>query len=206
MMEVKNTVTDLISVDKKIDDLRDHIDEAVRNLTEVLQHNNKQLADTVNRMSDRERDILAGISAKLDNITDELSKKMLTGVSAFSVEVIEGIGSNIISKLRDVGINTLGDLVKASPMVISNVVGGTRAANFIAMAKLMVGTNGVVNEEAAEMIVLSTEIDTKEKLAIANANDVYTRCKDAVTTGKVKLPGQYTFTLEDVQRWINAAK
>lgn len=206
MMEVKNTVTDLISVDKKIDDLRDHIDEAVRNLTEVLQHNNKQLADTVNRMSDRERDILAGISAKLDNITRELSKEMLTGVSAFSVEVIEGIGSNIISKLRDVGINTLGDLVKASPTVISNVVGGTRAANFIAMAKLMVGTNGVVNEEAAEMIVLSTEIDTKEKLAIANANDVYTRCKDAVTTGKVKLPGQYTFTLEDVQRWINAAK
>jgi len=30
--------------------------------------------------------------------------------------------------------------------------------------------------------------------------------KDAIATGKVKLPSQYTVTLEDVQRWINAAK
>jgi beta-lactam-binding protein with PASTA domain len=130
-------------------------------------------------------------------------------LSTQNIKVIEGIGPKTESKLRDRGITTFVSLSKAPLSLVSDVVGEKKARNLIAMAKLMVGKSnlyGIVDEEAAEMIVLATDINTKKKLADADPTELYKRCRDYVATGKVKVPEGYKFTVKDVQRWINTAK
>lgn len=126
------------------------------------------------------------------------------------VEVIEGIGSVIGSRLRELGIATVSDLAVArSEDVIKAGVPKKKAVEFISMAKLMTksdiaGVEGV-DEQVAELLVAS-KIDSKEKLAEMDPAELTTVLSEAVKLGKVKVPKNYSITVDDSKRWIDSAK
>jgi len=136
---------------------------------------------------------------------------MKPAASKKPVEVIEGIGSVIGSRLRAIGIDTISDLAIASPDVIVKLgVSSKKASEFISMAKLMVKSNiaGVegVDEQVAELLVVAGKIDSKEKLAQANPEELAIILSEAIKSGKVKVPKTLRLTVEDSTRWIESAK
>lgn len=78
------------------------------------------------------------------------------------------------------------------------------------MAKLMVKSNiaGVegVDEQVAELLVVGAKIDTKEKLAQSNPEELVNTLNEAIKTGTVKTPKSLRLTIEDSTRWVNSAK
>jgi len=127
------------------------------------------------------------------------------------VDVVEGIGTAYAGRLREMGINTVTDLALASPEAVAKVgISKERAAGFVSMAKLMVkadisGVEGV-DEQAAELLVAVAKIDTKEKLAQANPEELYSMLTEAIKAKKVRVPRGYSLTKEDVVRWTDSAK
>ncbi|MEM3737574.1 MAG: DUF4332 domain-containing protein [Candidatus Bathyarchaeia archaeon] len=130
---------------------------------------------------------------------------------AESVEVIEGIGPEIAKKLRSIAVNTVSDLALSSVDSLKRAsISEKVARELIGMAKLMVkselaGLSGV-DEEAAELLVRGARIDSKEKLAEANPEELYAKLKETVDKRAVRLPKGYTFTVDDVKRWVESAK
>jgi hypothetical protein len=126
------------------------------------------------------------------------------------VEAIEGIGPIIGERLRAIGIETISDLAIASTDdVIKGDVPRKKAAEFISMAKLMVKSNisGVegVDEQVAELLVVN-KIDSKERLAQTNPEELFKTLDAAIQAGNVKVPKAYRITVEDTNRWITSAK
>ncbi len=121
------------------------------------------------------------------------------------IETIEGIGHTYGFKLKSHGIHTVRDLVKSDPSKISEIcdVDTERASRWISMGKFA-GLESI-SEEDAEAIVIATTIDSIGKLANANANELMSIIQTAVSEGYVKVPGDYVFTMEKVQRWIDEA-
>ena len=133
------------------------------------------------------------------------------GTSKKPVETVEGIGSVIGNKLRNVGIETVSDLAIASPGDIVKLgLSSKKASEFISMAKLMVKSNiaGVegVDEQVAELLVVAGKIDSKEKLAQANPEELANILNEAIKSGKVKVPKSLRLTVEDSKRWIESSK
>jgi hypothetical protein len=127
------------------------------------------------------------------------------------VETIEGIGSVIGSRLRNVGIETVSDLAIAFPGDIVKLgLSSKKASEFISMAKLMVKSNiaGVegVDEQVAELLVVAGKIDSKERLAQANPEELANILNEAIKSGKVKVPKSLRLTVEDSKRWIESSK
>jgi hypothetical protein len=78
------------------------------------------------------------------------------------------------------------------------------------MAKLIVKSNiaGVdgVDEQIAELLVVGAKIDSKEKLAQADPEELANILSEAVKAGKVKVPKATRLSIEESKRWINSAK
>jgi len=127
------------------------------------------------------------------------------------VESVEGIGPILADKLRGIGIHTVTDLALASsPDVTKANISDRKAAEFIGMAKLMVkgdlsGVEGV-DEQSAELLVVAGKIDSKEKLAESNPEELYEKLRRAIETRAVRVPKGYKLTIEDVKRWTDSAK
>ncbi len=127
------------------------------------------------------------------------------------VESVEGIGPILGERLRNAGIGTISDLAQASPQDLTQLnIPRKKADEFISMAKMMVkgdiaGVEGV-DEQTAELLVLAGKVDSKEKLADANPDELYQTLDEAIKAGKVKVPKNYSLTTENVRTWTASAK
>ena len=127
------------------------------------------------------------------------------------VDSIEGIGPVMAGKLREAGIHTVTDLALASPEALARLeIPKRKADEIIGMARLMVkgdmsGVEGI-DEQAAELLVVVARIDSKEKLAQSNPDELYNTLIEAIKSGKVRVPRGYSLAKEDVARWINSSK
>jgi hypothetical protein len=131
--------------------------------------------------------------------------------ASLPVESIEGIGIKIGNILRSRNINTVRDLALADVKdLISIGISEKMAREFIGMAKLMlesefVGIEGI-DEQAAELLVRAGKVDSKEKLASSDPQELFNVINKGIKEGLVKVPKDYTLTLDDVKRWIESAK
>jgi hypothetical protein len=190
-----------------------------RPTTYVLSDFNIQLKAIVTQEKDKTMIVLPSKPGELDpnllslvNITLKpipLQVKPTTEIRP--VEAIEGIGLAIGERLRTRGIQTVSDLAQASSQTLIELnIPRKKAEEFISMSKLMLKSNiaGVegVDEQAAELLVVAGKIDSKEKLAQANPEQLYRVINEAIETKKVKIPAKRALAVEDVKRWVDSAK
>jgi hypothetical protein len=190
-----------------------------RPTTYVLSDFNIQLKAVVTQEKDKTMIVLPSKIGELDpnllslvNITLKpipLPVKPTTEIRP--VEAIEGIGLAIGERLRTRGIQTVSDLAQASSQTLIELnIPRKKAEEFISMSKLMLKGNiaGVegVDEQAAEMLVVAGKIDSKEKLAQANPEQLLRVINEAIEAKKVKIPAKRALAVEDVKRWVNSAK
>ncbi len=127
------------------------------------------------------------------------------------VESIEGIGTKIGNILRSRNINTVRDLALADAKdLISVGMSEKMAREFVGMARLMVesefaGIEGI-DAQAAELLVRAGKVDSKEKLAESDPQELFNTINKGIKEGLVKIPRDYTITLDDVKRWIESAR
>ncbi len=127
------------------------------------------------------------------------------------VESIEGIGTKIGNVLRSRNINTVRDLALADVKdLISVGISEKMAREFVGMARLMVesefaGIEGI-DAQAAELLVRAAKVDSKEKLAESDPQELFNAINKGIKEGLVKVPRDYTLTLDDVKRWIESAR
>ena len=126
------------------------------------------------------------------------------------IEMIEGIGTERGSKLRDIGINTIKDLAVADTETMGELVGRSTATKFISMAKLIDSTSQFgslgIDRQSAELLVKAGGIDSVDTLKNAKAGDLYNLCKEAIASGKVEVPMDYSLKQNDVERWVGLAQ
>ena len=122
------------------------------------------------------------------------------------IESIEGIGPVYGGKLRDAGIPTVQELLAADPDQVASVcdVGVEEAERWIAMGRF--SWLDTVSEEDAEAIVFATGMEDLKSLAEANAENLYKKIEAALAAGDVRVPAGYTFSVDQIQKWIDEAK
>jgi len=126
------------------------------------------------------------------------------------IEMIEGIGPERGSKLKDIGINTIKDLAVADTETVGELVGKSTATKFISMAKLIdnasqLGSLGI-DRQSAELLVKAAGIYSVDALKNAKADDLYNLCKEAIASGKVEVPVDYSLRRDAVNRWVELAQ
>jgi beta-lactam-binding protein with PASTA domain len=126
------------------------------------------------------------------------------------IEMIEGIGSERGSKLRSININTIKDLAVADTETVGELVGMSTATKFISMAKLIdsasqLGSLGI-DRQSAELLVKAGRIDSVDALKNVKAVELYNLCKEAIASGKVEVPMDYSLTYDAVKRWVELAQ
>ncbi|MHA1929981.1 MAG: DUF4332 domain-containing protein [Candidatus Thorarchaeota archaeon] len=133
-------------------------------------------------------------------------EKASTDLSELPIETIEGIGKVYGAELRKAGIDSVEDLLGSDPQNVADIcdVNLEQAERWIAMSGF--AWHDDISEEDAEAIVYATGITTLESLAKADSNDMLQKIQDAVAAGTVRIPADYVFTLEKVQKWLDAAK
>ncbi|MBE0523583.1 MAG: DUF4332 domain-containing protein [Methanosarcinales archaeon] len=126
------------------------------------------------------------------------------------IEMIEGIGPERGSKIRETGILTIKDLAAADAETVGELVGKSTADKFISMAKLIDNTSKLgslgIERQSAELLVKAGRIDSIDKLKNANADDLYNIMKEAIASGKVEVPADYSLKKDDVKRWVESAQ
>jgi predicted flap endonuclease-1-like 5' DNA nuclease len=122
------------------------------------------------------------------------------------IESIEGIGPVYGKKLRDAGIPTVQEMLASDPTEVAKIcdVNEEQAERWIAMSRF--SWLDTVSEEDAEAIVFATGMEDLKSLASANADDLYKKIKAALAEGDVRVPAGYTFSVEQIQNWIDEAK
>lgn len=126
------------------------------------------------------------------------------------IEMIEGIGPERGSKLKGIGINTIKDLAVADTETVGELVGRSTATKFISMSKLIdsasqLGSLGI-DRQSAELLVKASGIDSVDTLKNAEADDLYNLCTEAIASGKVEVPMDYSLTQDTVNRWVKLAQ
>ena len=126
------------------------------------------------------------------------------------IEMIEGIGPERGSKLKGIGINTIKDLAVADTETVGELVGRSTATKFISMSKLIdsasqLGSLGI-DRQSAELLVKASGIDSVDTLKNAKADDLYNLCTEAIASGKVEVPMDYSLTQDTVKRWVELAQ
>lgn len=126
------------------------------------------------------------------------------------IEMIEGIGPERGSKLKGIGINTIKDLAVVDTETVGELLGRSTATKFISMAKLIdsasqLGSLGI-DRQSAELLVKAGGIDSVDSLKNAQAGDLYNLCEEAIASGKVEVPVDYSLRQDAVNRWIELAK
>ncbi|HUV83319.1 MAG TPA: DUF4332 domain-containing protein [archaeon] len=126
------------------------------------------------------------------------------------IEMIEGIGQERGKKLKETGILTIKDLAFADAETVGKLVGKSTADKFISMAKLIDNTSRLgrlgIDRQSAELLVKAGRIDSIDKLRNANADDLYNIMKQAIASGKVEVPSDYSLKVDDVKRWVESAQ
>ncbi|MCW4005678.1 MAG: DUF4332 domain-containing protein [Candidatus Bathyarchaeota archaeon] len=209
----------VMSIQKDLIRVNDFAMSQERPTTYVLSDFNIQLKAVVSQESEKTMIILPTKPDELDpnsmSLVNISLKPIPTNVKPSTntrpIEAIEGIGLLTANKLREIGIHTIADLALASPKDITKVgVPSKQASEFIGMAKLMTKSNmaGIdgVDEPAAELLVVGGKIDSKEKLAQANPEELYKNLTAAAKTKKVQLPTGFKLAPDDVARWVSSAK
>lgn len=190
-----------------------------RATTYVLSDFSLQLKGVVTQEADKTMIILPSKPGEIDPNTMSLININLKPIPlqvsptkpTRPVESIEGIGPVIAGKLRENGISTVTDLALASTQdVVKAGVSKAKASEFIGMAKLMVkgelaGVEGV-DEQAAELLVMSAKIDSREKLAETSPDELLQKVREAIESKQVRVPRNYQPTIDDVKRWVSSAK
>jgi hypothetical protein len=78
------------------------------------------------------------------------------------------------------------------------------------MAKLIDNTSRLgrlgIDRQSAELLVKAGRIDSIDKLRNANADDLYNIMKQAIASGKVEVPSDYSLKVDDVKRWVESAQ
>ncbi len=126
------------------------------------------------------------------------------------IEMIEGIGPERGSKLKGIGINTIKDLTFADTETVGELIGRSKSTKFISMAKLIdsasqLGSLGI-ERQSAELLVKACGIYSVDALKNSEASDLYDLCKEAIASGKVRVPMDYSLTHDAVKRWVELAQ
>jgi len=126
------------------------------------------------------------------------------------IEMIEGIGPERGSKLKDTGINTIKDLAVADTETVGELVGRSTATKFISMARLIDSTSQLdslgIDRQSAELLVKAGGIDSIDALKNAESGELYNLCTEAIASGKVEVPVDYSLSQDAVKRWVELAQ
>jgi hypothetical protein len=209
---IKSIQDDLLSVDEFA-----HSQE--RQTTYVVSDLNLQIKALVTKEGSKPLFILPSKPGEIDpnllstvNITlKPIPLSVRPAAPPRPVEAVEGIGPVIGSKLREIGIHTVADLARASTQEVTKAgVSSKKSTEFINMAKFMTKSElaGVekVDEQAAELLVLSGKIDSKEKLAESDPTELYNRLKRSIDAGEVKVPKTFSLDKITVSGWVASAR
>ena len=175
----------------------------------ILESEDFKVGRIIERSSTLDKGIVIGQNPVADT-------EVKTGVSVDltvanpDIEMIEGIGPERGSRLRKGGIETISDLVAADSKDVGELVGKTAGARFISMANLIDNTSTLssfgIDRQSAEILVKAGGINSPEMLKNANPDELYSIYKEAVKSGKVEVPIDYTLKIDDVKRWIEQAQ
>jgi predicted flap endonuclease-1-like 5' DNA nuclease len=131
-----------------------------------------------------------------------------TDLGTAPVKDIDGIGEKTSATLDKLGIRSVGELSLADVNAIASQlrINETRARNLVDMAALMsrLAVMGF-KDEVVELLVKGAGLRSVQDLAVADARTLFRTCQEAVSTGKVQTPKEFSFTLRDVQGWIKTA-
>ncbi len=180
-----------------------HINEARK----ILKNNGLRVERIVNRASTLTMGTVLDQKPKPGSTTEKFMELTLANQD---IEMIEGIGPERGSKLREAGIKTIEELAKADPSKISEAVGENTAEKTVSMAKLIDSTSTLevlgMDKQSAELLVKAGNIHSTDELRNADPQKLYESCREAITSGKVKVPADYSIRLEDIKRWIEQAQ
>lgn len=131
-----------------------------------------------------------------------------TDLGTAPVQDIDGIGEKTSATLDKLGIRSVGELSLADVNSIASQlrINETRARNLVDMAALM--SRLVVmgfKDEVVELLVKGAGLRSAQDLAAADARTLFKICQEAVASGKVQTPKDFSFTLKDVQGWVKTA-
>jgi len=134
------------------------------------------------------------------------AEKPAAPLTDLPIESIEGIGPVYGKRLRNAGIPTVEELLAADPQNIADVcdVNLDQAERWIAMGRF--SWLDTVSEEDAEAIVFASGMEDLKSLSEADAADLYKKIERALAEGDVRVPAGYTFSVEQIQKWIDEAK
>ena len=125
------------------------------------------------------------------------------------LEAIEGIGSRIGARLRRIRVNSLSDLVDIKISNLSRAVGESSARRLLDTVRLIVGKEnleGIIDEDALEMVILGGGIYTRESLARVDVEELSGLFSKALDEGRVKLPEGFDLTTNRIEGWIRSAR
>lgn len=209
---IKSIQDDLLNVDEFA-----HRQE--RQTTYVVSDLNLQLKALVTKEGSKPLLVLPSKPGEIDpnllstvNITlKPIPLNVRPAASPRPVEAVEGIGPVIGSKLREIGIKTVSDLARISAQDITRAgMSAKKATEFINMAKFMTKSElagvGNVDEQTAELLVLSGKIDSKEKLAESDPTELYNKLRKSIEAGEVRVPKTFSLSKEVVSNWVSSAR
>ena len=125
------------------------------------------------------------------------------------LEAIEGIGSRIGARLRRIRVNSLSDLVDIKISNLSRAVGESSARRLLDTVRLIVGKEnleGIIDEDALELVILGGGIYTRESLARVDVEELSSLFSKALDEGRVKLPEGFDLTTNRIEGWIRSAR
>jgi predicted flap endonuclease-1-like 5' DNA nuclease len=148
------------------------------------------------------------VAEKPEKKVERAAKVLPKGVQRAELQIshVEGIGPVYASRLEKAEIKTLSQLAKSSVDQIASVakVNKNVAEKWIRIANLLL--LDVIDEEAAEIMVVGAGVTSPRDLAERKPEELYEQMQAALKVGKVAIPKGYSFTKQDVEKWINAAK
>ena len=125
------------------------------------------------------------------------------------VREVDGIGDKLGEKLSSMGIPTVGELGLSDVNQVASAlhISEKRAKNFIEMAYLMsrLAVLGF-RDEVVELLVTGAGIRSMEQLSQVEPEGLHHICEEAVSSGKVRVPHKFSFTVENVKSWIKIAR
>ncbi|MFW6127640.1 MAG: DUF4332 domain-containing protein [Halobacteriota archaeon] len=181
-----------------------HVNEA----REILKSKGLRIERAINRASTLKTGTVLDQDPKPGSYADVDSVELI--LANRDIEMIEGIGPERGSKLRDTGIRNIKELANADPTTISEAVGKNTAEKIISMAKLIDSTSNLeglgMDRQSAELLVKAGNISSAHELKNAEPDNLYELCKEAIASGKVKVPADHSVKQEDIKRWIEKAQ
>lgn len=203
--EPVNMVISIIEALKVPDVTGKHLNEAMT----ILENNGFRIGRIIKRASSHSTGTILSQEPKAGTEVNSGTALDLV-VANQDIEMIEGIGPERSSKLREIGINTINDLAAADTSTVGELVGRSTATKFISMAKLIEGTSQLgslgIDRQSAEVLVKAGGIDSVDTLKNVKVRQLYNVCKEAIASGKVQVPADYSIKQDDVERWVKLAQ